>query len=194
MKPIDASVSRPIEGGVSFTLRHRIFRAIWNATWLLFASWTPPPFHRWRAFLLRLAGAKVHPSAHVYGSAAIWYPPNLVMQAHSCLGPNVRCYNMALISLGERAIVSQGAYLCAGTHDIDDINHQLIVRPIVIGSDAWIAAEAFVGPGVSVGNNAVLGARSVLFRNADASCVYVGNPANYIRKRRNKPDTWEISQ
>lgn len=183
MTPLDAKKTDPLHGGASFTLMHRVFRLIWSFVWLIFAAWTPAPLHRWRIFLLRLAGANVHYSAHVYSSARIWYPPNLSMDEFSCIGPRVNCYNMAGVVLGHGAIVSQGAYLCGGTHDINDPNHQLLVKPIHICSGAWVAAEAFVGPGVIIGDDAVVGARAVLFKNAEKNGVYAGNPAQLIRYR-----------
>lgn len=173
----------PRKGAPSFALRHRLLRLAWGGVWRLFGAWTPAPWHRWRVLLLRLAGAKVHATAHVYASARIWYPPHLHMGPHACLGPRVDCYNMAPIRLGAGAIVSQGAHLCAGTHDIDDPRHQLVTTPIDIGEGAWVAAEAFVGPGVTVGSYAVVGARAVLFKDAQPSGVYVGNPARFIRTR-----------
>jgi putative colanic acid biosynthesis acetyltransferase WcaF len=91
---------------------------------------------------------------------------------------------MATISIGAYAIISQGAHLCSGTHDIEDSHFQLYARPIVIGERAWIAAEAFVGPGVSVGQGAVLGARGCAMRDLEAWSVYVGNPAILKRERR----------
>lgn len=183
MNPLDASKSKPLLGGASYALSHRLFRMAWALVWLLLAAWTPAPLHRWRIFLLRLAGAKVHATAHVYGSARVWYPPNLTMDAHACLGPQVNCYCMAPIKLGRNAIVSQGSHLCAGTHDIEDPDFQLVVKPITIHADAWLAAEVFVGPGVTIGESAVLGARCVLFRDAEPSSVYIGNPAQRIRSR-----------
>ena len=185
-KPIKASSSiDPFSGAPSFTIGHRVFRMAWLLLWMFFASWTPAPFHRWRVFILNLAGAKIHKSAHVYGSVKIWFPPNLIMHAKSCLGPNVNCYNMSPVSLGSGAIVSQGAFLCTGTHDIDSINFQIQSFPINIGSNAWVAADSFIGPGVDVGEGAVIGARSVLFKDADSWCVYAGNPARYIKNRSN---------
>ena len=86
MTLLDASVSKPLEDGPSFSLRHRLLRAGWVVVWGVLGAWTPPPLHRWRVLLLRLAGASVHPTAHVYGSARIWYPPNLFMDANACLG------------------------------------------------------------------------------------------------------------
>ncbi|MEJ1969753.1 MAG: hypothetical protein WDN03_14130 [Rhizomicrobium sp.] len=170
-------------GGPSFALRQRLLRAGWNVVWFALASWTPPPFHRWRILLLRLFGAKVDWSASVYGSARIWYPPNLVMERHACLGPRANCYAMAPVRIAEGAVVSQGAHLCAGTHDIDDPDFQLVARPIVIAAGAWVAAEAFVGPGVTVGTGAVLGARAVAFRDLAPHTVYIGNPAAAVRSR-----------
>lgn len=183
MTMLRAKDTNPLEGGPSFSLGNRAFRAVWGLVWLLLASWTPPPFHAWRAWLLRRFGADVHARARVYGSARIWYPPNLTMHANAVLGPGAICYCMAPISIGEKAIVSQRAHLCAGTHDIRDPDFQLVVRPIVIGPGAWVAAETFIGPGVTVGEGAVVGARSAVFRDVEPYAVYLGNPAVLIKRR-----------
>ena len=188
MSLLDARMSKPLEGGPTFSLGHRLFRACWGITWLCLASWTPPPLHAWRRLLLSLFGARVHPTARVYGSARIWYPPLLEMKAHACMGPGVICYCMAPISLGERVVVSQRAHLCAGTHDVRDPNFQLVARPIHIGDQAWVAAEAFIGPGVSVGEGSVIGARTVLMRDAEAWTIYSGNPAAPLKKRVMRSD------
>jgi len=183
MALLDAKLSKPLDGGPSYDIRHRIFRMGWNLCWALLAAWTPAPLHAWRRFLLRRFGATLSPSARVYGSAKVWYPPNLVMHDNACLGPGATCYSMATVTLEKGALVSQGAYLCCGTHDVDDAHFQLQVAPIVIGEDAWIAAEAFVGPGVTVGARAVIGARCVVFKNAESGGIYVGNPARLVRMR-----------
>lgn len=91
---------------------------------------------------------------------------------------------MAPILIKKDAVVSQGAHLCAGSHDIQDSHFQLIVKPISLGVGSWVAAEAFVGPGVTVGDRAVVGARSVLFKDAISDSVYIGNPAAFLKKRR----------
>jgi putative colanic acid biosynthesis acetyltransferase WcaF len=139
--------------------------------------------HSWRRVLLRAFGAKIADTAGIYGSVRIWYPPNLEMADHSYLGPHVTCYCMAKITLDRYALVSQSAHLCAGTHDIDDPNFQLRAEPITLGTSAWVAAEAFVGPGVKIGDGAVLGARGVTFKDLEPWTVYVGNPARRIRER-----------
>jgi putative colanic acid biosynthesis acetyltransferase WcaF len=181
---LDAATHRPSDGGPSFGFGHRAYRAVWTLAWGLFASWTPPFFNPWRRVLLRLFGAEIAGSARIHASARIWYPANLEMGDQSCLGPRVECYTMAKITLGPYALASQGAHLCAGTHDIDDPHFQLRAAPIAIGARAWIAAEAFIGPGVTVGDGAVLGARGVAFSDLEPWTVYIGNPAREIRKRR----------
>jgi len=161
-----------------------MLRALWVVTWGLLAAWTPPVLHGWRRWLLRLFGAAIAPTARIYGSVRVWYPPNLVVGDNAVLGPGVHCYSMAPIRIGAHATVSQRAHLCAGTHDVDDAHFQLLAMPIEIGAKAWIATEAFVGPGVVVGEGAVLGARGVTVKNLDAWGIYAGNPARFIRARR----------
>jgi putative colanic acid biosynthesis acetyltransferase WcaF len=160
-----------------------MFRAVWSMVWLIMAAWTPVYFQGWRRFLLRLFGAKISPTANIYPTARIWYPPNLEMHDHSCLGPRVTCYSMDRIVLGAKSVVSQGAHLCAGTHDISDPDFRLLHRPIHVGRDAWLAAESFVGPGVSIGEGAVLGARAVTFSDLEPWTVYAGNRAVKIKTR-----------
>lgn len=183
MKIYGATAKNPVEGGPTYPLKHRIFRAVWNLTWLLLASWTPPPLHGWRRFLLRLFGAKVAPTASVYGSARIWYPPNLEIGKLACIAANVTVYSVAKVTLCEYATVSQGAHLCTAGHDIEDPYFPTVAKPITIGPRAWVAAEAFIGPGVTVGEGAVLGARGCAFRDLEPWTVYAGNPARLLRKR-----------
>jgi len=164
-------------------MRNRLGRALWSVTWTLLAAWTPSPFTPWRRALLRLFGARLSATSIVRSSAKIWWPANLTMGEHASLGPGVLCYNVAPVVLGAGAIVSQRAHLCTAGHDVDDAGFPLVTRPISVGSRAWIAAEAFVGPGVTVGEGAVLGARGVAARDLAAHTIYAGNPARPLRLR-----------
>jgi putative colanic acid biosynthesis acetyltransferase WcaF len=184
MTLLDARHSKPLEGGPSFSLANRLYRAVWNVTWLLLAAWTPPLMHPWRRTLLRIFGAKIASTAGIYSSARIWSPANLEMGEFAFVGPKVQVYSMAKITLAPYSLASQGAHLCAGAHDVEDVNFQLLAKPIQVGPRAWIAAEAFVGPGVVVGEGAVLGARGCAFRNLEPWAVYVGNPARQSRRRK----------
>ncbi|VTZ49081.1 putative colanic acid biosynthesis acetyltransferase WcaF [Methylocella tundrae] len=184
LEPLEASKANALHGGPSFSLKNRIIRAVWNLTWLLLASWTPPPLHGWRRFLLRAFGAKIGRGARIYGSVKVWLPSNLEMGDHSTIGWNVNCYCQGKVTLEDYASVSQYSHLVSGTHDIDSPTFQLYTRPIRICRYAWVASDAFVGPGVTVGEGAVLGARGVAFKSLEPWTVYGGNPARVIRKRR----------
>jgi putative colanic acid biosynthesis acetyltransferase WcaF len=183
MKVLDAGESRPLEGGPSFSIGNRVFRAVWGASWLVLARWTPPPLHGWRRLVLRAFGARVGPGARVHASVRIWHPGNLELGTDTLIGPGAQLYNQGRIVVGARTVVSQGAHLCASSHDINDRHFQLQLRPIMIGQQCWIATEAFVGPGVMMGDGAVLGARAALFDDAEPLAIYRGNPASLIKRR-----------
>jgi putative colanic acid biosynthesis acetyltransferase WcaF len=169
--------------GASFSLSNRLLRLLWIIVWTLFARWTPGVMSPWRVFLLNLFGARVSPEAAVAASARIWLPAHLELGPWSTLGPDVDCYNMAPITIGARTIVSQRAFLCAGAHDFRDRRFQLVARPIIIGDDVWVAAEAFVGPNVTIADGCVLGARACAFADTEMWTVYRGNPAAPIKPR-----------
>lgn len=174
----------PRFGGPTFALQFRLQRLAWMVTWLLLASWTPPPFRRWRNFLLRSFGARIHPTATIHAKAIVWWPGHLVMERYASMGPGVICYDVAPITIAEFASVSQRAHLCTGSHDVQDPEFPLISRPIVICANAWVAAEAFVGPGVTVGEGAILGARGVAARSLKPWTIYVGNPVKPVGQRQ----------
>ena len=176
-------VSKTRLSGASFNLKNRIMRTVWDLTWLLLFRFTPRFFHGWRVFILRCFGARIGQHCHVYPKVRIWAPWNLEMHDYACLANDVNCYTQARITLQERAIVSQGAHLCTGSHDYNDPDFSLFAKPISIGKDAWVCAEAFIGPGVNVGEGAILGARAVAFKDLQAWQVYSGNPAQPIKVR-----------
>lgn len=179
-----AGLATPLLGGPTFAFRFRLMRLAWILAWRCLAAWTPSPFHPWRNLLLRLFGARIHPTAIVHGSTVIWWPGNLVMGRNASMGPGVICYNVAPVTLEALAIVSQRAHLCTGTHDIHSGSFPLVARPIVVRHKAWVAAEAFVGPGMEVGEGAVLGARGVAVKTLEPWTVYAGNPARAVASRR----------
>ena len=170
--------------GASFSLNNRIARSVWQFVYIVLFRPSPPPLHRWRCWLLRCFGARIGSPCFVYNSVQIWAPWNLIMADHSTLAPRVICYSMAPISLGKRVVISQGVHLCTGSHDFESENFQLFAKPITVAQDAWICADAFVAPGVSIEAGAVIGARSVVTRNQPSWMVCAGNPCRPIKRRR----------
>ena len=174
-----------------FSLGNRLARAAWAIVYVLLFRPSPRPMHRWRNWLLRLFGAKLHHTARVYSRARCWAPWNLTMDQHACIGNDVDIYCAAPITLGAHSTVSQYSYLCAATHDFDDVTHPVVAKPIVIGSRCWIAADVFVGPGVTVGDGTVIGARSAVFKDLPSWVVATGTPAKPVRDRAIGPDDFD---
>jgi len=166
--------------------RNKLGRIIWSLAWWLLYRPSPKPCHGWRRFILRLFGATIGKHAHPHASVKIWAPWNLEMGDHSCLSHDVDCYCVARVTLGAHATVSQYSYLCTATHDIEHANMPLLTAPITIGEGAWITADVFIGPGVTIGEGAVVGARSSVFSDVAPWTVVAGNPARFIKSRQLK--------
>ncbi len=167
----------------TFTLGNRIRRVIWNLAYAILFRPSPRPCHAWRSAILRLFGAEIGRGCHIYPKVKIWAPWNLDVHDEGSAADDVTLYSMAKITIGKRAIVSQGAHLCTGTHDYTDPNFQLIAIPITIGEEAWVCTEAFIGPGVTVGAGAVIGARAVATKDQPEWMVCAGNPCKPLRPR-----------
>jgi len=133
--------------------------------------------------MLRAFGAKIGKQVHIYPTVKIAMPWNLEVGHFSAIGDHAIVYCLGQVFLGERVTISQYAHLCAGTHDYTDATLPLIKSPICIEDDAWICADAFVGPGITIGQAAVVGARSVAFKNVPKNTVVAGNPAVEKKKR-----------
>lgn len=167
----------------SMSLRNRAGRALWGLAHLLLIRWTPRPLHAWRAFVLRLFGATLGPHCRIYPAAEIWAPWNLVCEDAVAIANGAVIYNALPMHLGSHATVSQQAYLCGSTHDVDDPAFPMISSPIRLGAYAWVAARAVVCAGVTVGEGAVLGLGSIATRDLKPWTVYAGVPARELRAR-----------
>ena len=168
--------------------RSRIGRAAWHVVYALLFRPSPRPLHAWRAFLLRRFGAKVGTHCHVYPAARIWAPWNLVCDEFSSIADEAVVYNAATVHLKSHAVVSQQAYVCTASHDFDDPQFPMTVRPISIGRYAWICARACVLPGVNVGDGAVLALGAVATRDLGEWGVFAGVPAKRIGERRRRAE------
>lgn len=105
------------------------------------------------------------------------------MESGSCLGPEVDCYSVDRITVRHNSVVSQRTFLCSASHDVSSADFALTSAAIEIGDSSWVAAEAFVGPGVTVGRRAVVLARAVVVRDVPDEVVVAGNPARITRSR-----------
>lgn len=162
---------------------NKLARLLWGLVWLLLFR---PSLWFWQApriLLLRLFGAKIGRGVQVMPSVKIWAPWNLTLGDHATVSHGVDLYCVDKIELGAHATVSQRAFLCTASHEIDHPNMPLITAPVKIGDGAWVCAEAYIHPGVTVGADAVAGVRSVVLKDVPARQVVGGNPAKLIRER-----------
>lgn len=166
----------------SYTRREYLGRGVWGLVRPLFRM-SPRPLYGWRNLLLRMFGAKIGARVRIDASVRIAIPWNLSIGDDASVGEKAVLYNLGRIDIGARATVSHMAHLCAGTHDYEDPRLPLLRLPISIGSDAWVCAQSFVGPGVSIGTGAVVGAGAVAISDVDDWMVVAGNPARPVKAR-----------
>jgi putative colanic acid biosynthesis acetyltransferase WcaF len=150
--------------------------AWWFIQSTLFAG-SPQGLFGFRRWLLRLFGAAVGKGALIRPTARITYPWKVRIGDYAWIGDNVELYSLGQISIGNNAVVSQRSYLCAATHDYRRRAFDIVAIPIVIEDEAWVAADVFIAPGVTVGRGAVVGARSSVFADVPPMMVSYGSPA-----------------
>lgn len=161
---------------------HRMKRLLWlMASKLLYVtSWSI------RSSVFRWFGAKVANDCALYPAAKYYAPWNLECGSRVCIGPGAEIYNKAKVTIGSNVVISQGAYICTASHDISSPTMDLVLKPITIGSNVWIAAKATILPGVTIGEGAVVGACAVVAKDVPPWSVVVGNPARVVKKRELK--------
>lgn len=162
---------------------NRIKRALWGLVWLSLFRPSPRSAFAWRRGLLRVFGARLAASAQVYPSTRIWAPWHLEMHACAVLGEFVDCQSVGPVAIGADAVVSQYVHLCAASHAIDCPTHATTIGTIRLEPGSWVFAGAFIGPDVTVGRGAVVGAHAVVVKSVPSLHVVAGNPAKYIRQR-----------
>jgi len=165
-----------------WTRRELFLRSLWELTQPLLGL-IPRQFWGLRRWLLRLFGAKVGREVHIHRTVRIAIPWNLSIEDEAAIGDCVQIYNLGHVNIGAKATISQGAHLCAGTHDHRRPDLPLLKCTIKIGRGAWVCADAFVGPNVSVGDFAILGARAVVVRDVAPGLIVAGNPARIVGRR-----------
>ena len=171
-----------------WSARELLARAIWETLRGPLFAWTPRHLWGWRRWVLKLFGARIGRNVHIYPTARIAIPWKLVIDDDAAIGDRAVLYNLGPLHIGARATVSQHAHLCGGTHDYKRAEMPLVKAAIEIGDEAWICADAFVGPGVRVGRRAILGARGVAMRDLAADMLHTGNPVRALRLRDDGPN------
>ncbi|HUG73100.1 MAG TPA: hypothetical protein VMK82_06740, partial [Steroidobacteraceae bacterium] len=114
----------------------------------------------------------------------IWAPWNLRCEDVVAIGNDAEVYNAWPVKLDSHATISQRAWLCTASHDVDHPGFPMVGAPIHIGSRAWVCGRATVMPGVTLREGAVLATGAVATADLDAWSVYGGIPARFLRRRK----------
>lgn len=144
-------------------------------------SLIPKPLYSLRSFILKVYGSKIGFSVHISNTAKITFPWNLSVGDYTAIGDRVVLYNLGPMKIGKNVTVSQGVHLCGGSHDYRSSSFTLLKCSILVEDDAWIAADAFIGPNVSVGRASIVAARTCLVKSIPPNQLYAGNPARFIK-------------
>jgi len=172
----------PYESDQSFSEKCAI--QAWEWCWGLLCLWTPKNLNAWRLLWLRIFGCRISGKPFVHQRARIQKPWNLILHDRACLGDRANAYSLGEIEIKDGATISQEAYLCTGTHDIQDPVFPLQVAKITVEAHAFVGLRAIVLPGVTVGEYSVVGAGALVTRNVPAKAVVAGNPAKTISTRQ----------
>jgi putative colanic acid biosynthesis acetyltransferase WcaF len=158
-------------------------RAVWTLTQMTLWRLAWKRVHILRPAILRIFGADVAWRIQIAGSVKVYFPWSLSVGGETAIGPSVSFYNLGGLTIGKRVVISQNAYVCGGTHDYNTGNYPLVCKPVVIGDDVWVGASAFLCPGVSIGQGAVIGACAVVTKDVAPWTIVAGNPARVIGTR-----------
>jgi len=161
----------------------KLLRALWGLFQIPFWRHTPKGLSPVRIALLKLFGAKIAPGCEIGAGVRIWVPWNLTMGERSAIGFEAEIYNFAPVIIGRHVVVSQYTYVCTSTHDYTHPHFPLVSQPIRIGSQAWVATGCLLTPGVTIGEGAVIGARSLVTKSMPAWTVCAGSPCKPLKKR-----------
>ena len=163
-------------------------RSAWvEAIWVLvqpLSLSSPWPGSRWRVSLLRLFGARIGRGVTIKPGVKVKFPWRLEIGDYSWIGEHVWLDNLANIHIGDHCCLSQGVYLCTGSHDWSRNGFNLVTRPIVVEDQVWLAARSMVGPGITIGTGAVLSLGSVATHDLDPWQIHRGSPATAVKPRR----------
>jgi putative colanic acid biosynthesis acetyltransferase WcaF len=158
-------------------------KAAWMLAYKLLFRPSPRRFMKFRVWLVNRFGGKVDRTCVLRPSCSITHPWLLTMGAYSTLAENVTVYNLGPLTIGPHTVISQNVHLCNGTHNYRDPSLPLVCPTMTIGGGVWVCADAFIGPGVTIGDNSIIAARAVVTKDAPANSILGGNPAKVLRER-----------
>lgn len=137
-----------------------------------------------KAKILRAFGAKIGEGVVIKQSVNIKYPWQLTIGEYTWIGERAWLDCTSKLDIGKHVVISQGVFLCCGTHDWRDPGMGSVSAPIVVQDGAWLAAFARVAGGTTIGQEAIVALGAVVFTDCEPLGTYQGNPAYRVGRRR----------
>lgn len=154
-KLYDFNATRPLEGEKRFKLLKEMFASVGEGTYI------EPPLHaNW-------GGKHTHLGKNVYANFNL----TLVDDAH--------------IYIGDDCMIGPNTVIATASHPINPELRQKVTqfnRDVHIGNNVWLGAGVIVMPGVTIGDNSVIGAGSVVTKDIPSNVVAFGNPCRVYRE------------
>lgn len=167
----------------NFRGKSKIKVQLWWIVQAIFFKTSPQVLYYWRRFLLRSFGAEIGKGVLIRPSVKITYPWKIKIGDYSWIGDDVVLYSLGEIEIGNNTVISQRSYICTGSHDYNKVDFPIYAEKIVVEDGCWLATDVFVAPGITIEKGTVVGARSSVFKDLEAFSIYVGSPAQFIKKR-----------
>jgi len=163
--------------------RPRWIEAAWHGVkCFFFLSPWPVPSALKRA-LLRFFGAQIGEGVVIKPRVNIHLPWKLAVGDFAWIGEEAFILNFEPVTLGAHCCISQRAFICTGNHDYRQPNMPYRNDRITVQDGAWIGAQAFIAPGVTIGTDAVITAGSVVTRDQPPQMICSGNPCVALKHR-----------
>ena len=159
----------------------RLKEVFWVLVKLIFFQGGFPWPSALRVFWLRMFGAAVGTGVVIRSQVNITFPWRVRISDHVWIGEEVFILSLAPVVIEGSVCVSQRAFLCTGSHDHTKPAFDLKTAPITLRHGCWVAAQAFIGPGVEVGEGTTVAAGAVLMKSVGPRVLVGGNPAAVVK-------------
>ncbi|MFZ5448844.1 MAG: WcaF family extracellular polysaccharide biosynthesis acetyltransferase [Thermodesulfobacteriota bacterium] len=163
--------------------RPKFFVFLWFLLQDTLFRFSPIPMYGFRSRLLRLFGANIGKNVKIRPKTRVHYPWRVEIGDYCQIGDDAWLYSIGHIKIGNNTVISQKTFLCTAGHDHNDPYFRTLVKPITVGNGVWIASDVYVAPGVTIGDNSVIGARSSVFKDIPPGVICYGNPCKVIKRR-----------
>lgn len=159
---------------------------LWAIIQTFFFAFSPQFMYGFRVFLLKMFGAEIGKNVLIRSSVKITYPWKLSIGDNTWIGEDCYIYNLAQITIGSNVSIAHRNFFNTGGHNYEKTTFDIFAKPILIEDECWITSEVYISPGVTIGKGAVVGVRSLVFKDLPEGMICYGNPAQPVRERQIK--------